>query len=205
MSESDFGKKTAAAETGRHHDKQHRTSFGETTSRRSSNQRTRAAHHSKNQHQKGTTFMKRKATAIALVLFTVTLLFVTTTTLKAATFGTGNTAGGNVTFSNTASGVGNRDWETRFTSTAVTLGGSTFATTACGQTARAVGWKTTTPITQRWLRTNRSRTGTMNTSTSTTGGITGRFTISQGTGSNFNFTDTGESFDGPDPNFNQFF
>lgn len=94
--------------------------------------------------------------------------------------------------------------ETQFTST-VTSGGPTFATISGRQIAGVGGRKTTTATAQRWLTTSRSRTGTINTPTLTTGGVTGRFTISQRTTVNFNFVDTDEYFEGTDSNFNQFF
>jgi hypothetical protein len=207
MSESDFGKKTAAAETGRHHDKQHRTSFGKTTSRRSSNQRTRATHHSKNRHQKGTTLMKRKASATALVLFIVTLLLVTTTTSKAATFSAGdNTFSCATNFTNPTAGLDNTYGGTRFApaGTVYTGDNGKFATGTGSQ--YTITWRAakTTPRQSRFTN-NRITTVASNTATARSDGQTGRFTIPQDTVSNFTVTDTSEFFDETNPDFDQFF
>jgi hypothetical protein len=210
MSESDFGKKTAAAETGRHHDKQHRTSFGKTTSRRSSNQRTRAAHHSKHRHQKGTTFMKKKASATALALFIVTLLFVTGSSTKAATFSTNGTFGPTVTFTSPSSALVTKDWKTLFTQTATvyTRNEGTFAPSTNGQYTNSITLCTAkTQTNQRWFTTDRFRSGTVKTSASNTvsGGQTGRFTIQQGNDPRFIINETTEFFDETNQGFNQFF
>jgi hypothetical protein len=208
MSESDFGKKTSAAESGEHHGKQHRTSFGKSTSRRSSHQRTRATHPSKNRHQKGTTFMKRKGSATALALF-ITLLFATGGNTKAATFGTGNTFNCQTTFTKPTSGIVT-GWGTKFTLTGsvYTLDQGTFATNTGrryfkSRTRSAVN----TPSNQRQLTSNRFSSGTLNTSTASTviGRETKRFTTPQGDGANFNFTETYDFFDESNQNINPFF
>jgi hypothetical protein len=208
MVESDFGKKTSAAETGTHHGKQHRTSFGKTTSRRSSHQRTRATHHSKNRHQKGTTFMKSKASATALVLFIVTLLFVGGESTKAATFSTGDTFGGNVTLTTSTSRGVTKDTRTQFIQSGIknTLDGSILATATGGQSSV---WNISNAVTacskQKWITLLNGGTATTRTASTGQVGGTVKFTTQQGNYTDVTFTESNGFFDDTDKNFNQVF
>lgn len=202
MVESDFGKKTTAAETSTPHGKRHRTTFGKTTSERSNHSRTRANHHSKNRHQKGTTSMKRKASVTALVLLTATLVFFGGLKTTEA-FGDGRTfsRATNPSYGTVAGFVTGQ--ETCFTRGITVSNTSIERTLATGfnvQTTKSKFSSTGTPTSgEKWtVSTYTNRTKGLNTTDSES------LAFSDGNDCNFNFDTQVEFFDETNQNFTQF-